>query len=346
MIALTGGGTGGHLEIARLLKEAFRAEGNAPIFIGSSHGQDRRWFGDDEGFAARYFLKTRGVVDRRPAGSLRSLVMIARVIPTAASILERHAVRAVVNVGSYAAAPASFAAVWRRIPLFIHENGAKISPLSRLLRPSAAGFFSSYGEDSPVTDFPVDRTFFDTARPRTQVERILFLGGSQGATFINDFALAAAPTLQRLGIAIAHQTGATDFDRVQGGYRALRIAADVFAFDPAMAPRMAAADLAVSRAGGGTLWQLAANGLPTLFVPFPYAARDHQYENARFLADRRAAFVARQAELSIDVLLSVLRADLRAISTGLMTQVNPGGAERIAQYVLSRLARRGQEDRE
>ncbi len=345
MIALTGGGTGGHLEIARLLKEAFRAQGIAPIFVGSTHGQDRRWFGDDEGFVARYFLNTRGVVDRGPAGRIVSLAMIARATRTAANILRRHAVRAVVNVGSYAAAPASFAAAWRRIPLFIHENGANVSPLSRLLRPSAAGFFSSYGEDSPVTDFPVDRTFFDTARPRTRVERILFLGGSQGATFINDFALAVAPTLQGLGIAIAHQTGETDFDRVRARYRALRIAADVFAFDRVMAPRMAAADLAVSRSGGGTLWQLAANGLPTLFVPFPYAARDHQYENARFLVDRRVAFVARQTELDLDLLLSVLQADLRSISIGLMALVKPGGAEQIVQYVLDRLGRQGQGDR-
>ena len=337
MIVLTGGGTGGHLEVARLLKEAFRTRGVAPILIGSTCGQDQRWFDNDDGFAARYFFDTRGVVDRGPAGGVVSLALIVRATVTALGVLKRHAAKAVVNVGSYAAAPASLAALLRRIPLFIHEPSAVVSPLNRLLRPYAAGFFSSYGDESPVPDFPVDRAFFDLARPRTRLSRILFLGGSQGARFLNDFALAVAPTLQRMGIAITHQTGEADFDRVHAGYQALGVSAAVFAFDRAMARRMAQADFAVSRSGGGTLWELVANGLPTLFVPFPHAARDHQYRNARFFVDRRLGFVARQPELDLDLLLSVLRCDLHAISMGLMTLIKPDGAERIAEYVLRRL---------
>ena len=337
MIVLTGGGTGGHLEVARLLKEALRARRVAPIFIGTARGQDQRWFGNDDGFSARYFLNTRGVVDRGSAGAVVSLALIARAAVTAAGILKHSAAKAVVDVGSYAAAPASLAAVIRRIPLFIHEPSAVVSPLNRLLRPYAAGFFSSYGDASPVPDFPVDRAFFDLARPRTRVGRIVFLGGSQGARFINDFALEVAPTLRRMGVAITHQTGEADFSRVQAGYQALHVEVDTFAFDRAMAPRMASADFAVSRAGGGTVWELAANGLPALFVPFPHAARDHQYRNGRFFADRRLGFVARQPELDLDRLLSALRCDLHTISTGLMALNKPGGAERIAEYVLNRL---------
>jgi UDP-N-acetylglucosamine--N-acetylmuramyl-(pentapeptide) pyrophosphoryl-undecaprenol N-acetylglucosamine transferase len=337
MIVLTGGGTGGHLEVARLLREAFRGRGIAPIFIGSARGQDRRWFGSDDGFAARYFLDTRGVMDRGLAGRAASLGLIARATGTAFGILRRHGASAVVNVGSYAAAPASLAAALRRLPLFIHEPSAVTSPLTRLLSPCCAGTFSSYGEASAVADFPVDRAFFDLARPRTRVGRILFLGGSQGAQFINDFALTVAPTLRRMGVAISHQTGEMDFARVRAGYRSLGVDAEVFAFDRPMAPRIAAADLAVSRSGGGTLWQLVANGLPTLFIPFPYAARDHQYHNARFFADRRLGFVARQSEADLDLLLGVIRSDLREISLGLMSRIKPGGAARIAEYVLSRI---------
>jgi UDP-N-acetylglucosamine--N-acetylmuramyl-(pentapeptide) pyrophosphoryl-undecaprenol N-acetylglucosamine transferase len=339
MIVLTGGGTGGHLEVARLLKEAFRTRRVAPIFIGTVRGQDQRWFSNDDGFSARYFLNTRGVVDRGKAGTVVSLVLVARAAVTAAGILKRSAAKAVIDVGSYAAAPASLAAVIRRIPLFIHEPSAVVSPLNRLLRPYAAGFFSSYGDASPVPDFPVDQAFFDMARPRTRVGRIIFLGGSQGARFINDFALEVAPTLRRMGIAIIHQTGEADFSRVQAGYQALNVDADTFAFESPLTPRMASADFAVSRAGGGTVWELAANGLPTLFVPFPHAARDHQYRNARFFVDRRLGFVARQSELDLDRLLSALRCDLHTISTGLMTLNRLGGAERIAEYVLNRLGR-------
>lgn len=341
MIALTGGGTGGHLEVVRLLKQAFGSRGIATIFIGSSHGQDRRWFDSKAGFAGRYFLPTRGVVDRSPLKSLFSLALIGRASLAAVAILKRHGIGAVVNVGSYAAAPASFAAVLCRIPLFIHEASAKASPLTRLLRRHTAGYFNSYGAKSPVIDFPVDQAFFDTARPRRQVRRVIFLGGSQGAMFINDFALSCAPALTQMGIAITHQTGRRDFERVRAGYRDTGIQADVFAFDRAIVARMAAADLAVSRAGGGTLWELVANGLPTLFVPFPHAARDHQYHNARFLADRGLGFVARQSALDLERLRAVLAADLHAISTGLMRLIRPGGADRIADYVMNWISGQG-----
>jgi UDP-N-acetylglucosamine--N-acetylmuramyl-(pentapeptide) pyrophosphoryl-undecaprenol N-acetylglucosamine transferase len=338
VIVVTGGGTGGHLEVARLLRDGFGRRGVPSVFIGTTRGQDRRWFPTDDGFAVRYFLDTRGVVDRGPAARLASLVLILRATATALRLLRRHAAQAVVNVGSYAAAPASFAAVLRRTPLFIHEPSARVSPLSRLLRPYAAGVFSSYEAGSPVTAFPVDRRFFDLARPRTEVRRILFLGGSQGARSLNDFALAVAPALRGLGIAIVHQAGEADFARVAAGYQQLHIAADVFPFDRAMARRMAAADLAVSRSGGGTLWELVANGLPTLFVPFPHAARDHQYHNARFFVDRGLAFVARQPDLGLDTLLAAMRADVLAMSLKLMAFNEPDGAEQMADVILQRLA--------
>jgi len=341
MIALTGGGTGGHLEVVRLLQAAFYRRGIATIFIGSAHGQDRGWFEGDRGFADTYFLPTRGVVDRGPLKSLLSLAMIARASLTAAAILKRHGIGAVVNVGSYVAAPASFAAVLCRIPLFVHEASAKPSPLTLMLRRHTAGYFNSYGAPSPVTDFPVDQAFFDAARTRRQVKRVIFLGGSQGAMFINDFALACAPALTQSGIAITHQTGWRDFERVRAGYRAIGVEADVFAFDRAIVARMAAADLAVSRAGGGTLWELVANGLPTLFVPFPHAARDHQYHNARFLADRGLGFVTRQSALNLERLRAVIAADLHAISTGLMRLVRPGGAGRIADYIMNWISGQG-----
>lgn len=340
MIVLTGGGTGGHLEVARLLRDAFQRRGVPSVFIGTTRGQDQRWFPADDGFAARYFLDTRGVVDRGPAARLASLGLIVRATATALRVIRRHAAQAVVNVGSYAAAAASFAAVVRRIPLFIHEPSARVSPLSRLLRPYAAGFFSSYDDGSPVTAFPVDRVFFDLARPRTEVRRILFLGGSQGARSLNDFALAVAPALRNLGIAIVHQAGEADFARVSAGYQSLNIPVDVFPFDRAMAPRMAAADLAVSRSGGGTLWELVANGLPTLFVPFPHAARDHQYHNARFFVDRGLAFVARQPDLDLDTLRAAMQANILAMSMRLMAFNAPGGAEQIVEFMLQRLAGR------
>jgi len=334
MIVLTGGGTGGHLTGIRALKDAFIKEGVDPIFIGSIHGLDRKWFAEEAGFAARYFLNTRGVVNRRLLGKIVSFAMIARETITAIGILKQHKVKAVLSVGGYPAAAASFAATVRRISLFIHEHNVSVSHLHRIMMPYAQELFSSYDGRSPVLDYPVDMTFFDGRRRRNHVQRVLFLGGSQGASFINDFALAVAPVLDRRGIAITHQTGKPEFKRVKTAYEAMNVDADCFAFDRDLASRMVQADFAVTRAGAGTLWETAANGLPALFIPYPYAARDHQYYNAKHFADQGLGFVARQSEVNSDILLAALKCDARSISSRLMALIRPGGAEKIVQHVL------------
>ena len=337
MIALTGGGTGGHLSSLRVLKKAILELGTAPTFIGSTYGQDRRWFACEEGFAACYFLNTRGVVNRNPLGKAVSLSKIALAAAAAMRILRRHHVKAVLSVGGYAAAPASFAAVSLRIPLFIHEHNAVIGGLHRVLLPLAQTLFSSYDNGSPVRDYPVDAAFFNKRRVRRSVLRVLFMGGSQGARYINNFALSAAPFLDERGIDVSHQTGERDYRYVKARYRSLNVNADIFPFDSAMADRMSQADLAVSRAGAGTVWELAANGLPALFVPYPYAVRDHQYLNANYFAKQRLGWVTRESSLKLEMLFSALRSDIGEVSSRLIAMIRPGGAQEMAEYVMGHI---------
>jgi UDP-N-acetylglucosamine--N-acetylmuramyl-(pentapeptide) pyrophosphoryl-undecaprenol N-acetylglucosamine transferase len=89
----------------------------------------------------------------------------------------------------------------------------------------------------------------------------------------------------------------------------------------------------VARAGASTLWELAANGLPTLFIPYPYAAGDHQYYNAKFLVDKSAAWVIRESKLNKKKVLDQLREDLRPISQKLMDLSDPDGAVEIARLI-------------
>jgi len=331
-VLLTGGGTGGHLAIVRAVGEALWARGEAPLYVGSESGQDRAWFGDERRFALRLFLPTGGVVNRRGFEKIRALARIWRASDEVASVIKAHRVGAVLSVGGFSAAPASLAALRAGIPLFIHEQNAVPGTLNRLLRPFCRAFFSSYEE--PRIDYPVARSFFESARTRRRIGKVIFLGGSQGARAINDFALEAAPHLMRRGVGIIHQTGDRDHARVVEAYRKLGVDADVFAFDTALHRRMAEADLAVSRAGASTLWELAANRLPTLFVPYPHAVKDHQYHNARHLLKKGAGWVVRQEALRVSHLLDLDDDAVASVSDRLEGMITPGGADSIADALL------------
>jgi UDP-N-acetylglucosamine--N-acetylmuramyl-(pentapeptide) pyrophosphoryl-undecaprenol N-acetylglucosamine transferase len=333
-ILLTGGGTGGHLAIVRSVKEALFRRGIRPCYIGSESGQDRAWFGEDAEFEAKLFLPTRGVVNQRGFGKLASMAQVFKAMLQARRFIKAHGIEAVLSVGGFSAAPASFAAILTGTPLFIHEQNAVSGRLNRLLKPFAKRFFSSYGEDR--TDYPVSDIFFETARRRERVETVIFLGGSQGARAVNAFALELAPELARRGIGIIHQTGAGEYERVAEAYRRIGVEADVFAFDRALHAKIAKADFAVSRAGASTLWELAANRIPALFIPYPYAAGDHQYHNARYLAERGAGWVVREEALEPARFWEILESDLAAVSDRLGTAIGRNGVETIVDALLER----------
>ena len=150
MVAITGGGTGGHLAIANALKEELNARGLKPIYIGSQNGQDKAWFEDDNGFDQTYFLDSKGVVNKRGIKKLLVLKDIISSAFTCRGIFKKHKVKAVFCVGGYSAAPASFASILSRTPIYIHEQNAVIGTLNKLLKPFSKEFFSSYDKNSKV----------------------------------------------------------------------------------------------------------------------------------------------------------------------------------------------------
>jgi UDP-N-acetylglucosamine--N-acetylmuramyl-(pentapeptide) pyrophosphoryl-undecaprenol N-acetylglucosamine transferase len=330
---ITGGGTGGHLAIARALQEALITRGHEALFIGSTSGQDRMWFEEHSGFSHAYFLATTGVVNRKGWGRVAALWRIFKAFLQARRILKRHEADAVISVGGFSAAPASLAALSRGVPLFIHEQNAVSGRLNRLLKPFAKRFFSSYDAASPIRDYPVSGELFERARLRHSVETVIFLGGSQGAAFINDLALSAAPRLRERGIAIIHQCGERDYERVKGAYAELGIEAELYGFTKELPALLERSDLAVSRAGASTLWELCASGIPALYIPYPHAAADHQYHNARFLVEQGLAWCERQGEGVEGLFLSLLDEPLEERSRALMELCRPEGAEHMIQII-------------
>jgi len=334
-VVITGGGTGGHLKVAKAFERELLERGVHCIFIGSINGQDKQWFNEDHDVRKAIFLDTQGVVNKGFLGKIKSLYKIFKAMMHCQDIFDSVDVKTVISVGGFSAAPATFASLFTsNCKLYIHEQNSVMGKLNTLTSRFATEVFSSYDKNSLVKDYPVDMEFFDEARIREKVKRVIFLGGSQGAVFINEFALKVAPKLNEMNIKIIHQTGQHDFDRIKSKYESLGIKADVFDFDTNIAKKMGKADFAVSRSGASTLWELSANALPTLFIPYPYAAKDHQYFNAKFLVEKNLCFIKRENELSTEYFFECLNSDIHLKSKGLVNSILLNGIKSMVDVIL------------
>ncbi len=332
-IVMTGGGTGGHLAIIKAVKEQLKGE--ELIYIGSTKGQDKQWFEEDDDFKEKYFFDTRGVINQRGLGKLKSLWMMIQAMGEARKLLKKHEAKVVFSVGGFSSAATAFAAKSMGIPLVIHEQNAALGSLNKLMKPYAKAFISSYLEESPIKAYPIKEIFFENAHLRSEIKTIMFLGGSQGAKAINELALSLAPELKNRGMKIIHQAGANNIDEVEKAYEDLGIEAEVFGFTTKLADYMNEADFAIARAGASTLWELSATALPTLFIPYPYAASDHQFYNAQFLVEKELAWLMREDAIDVDKVLAMLDEDMETKSKGLMEIVEKNGSYKIAQYIKS-----------
>jgi len=167
------------------------------------------------------------------------------------------------------------------------------------------------------------------------------MGGSQGASKVNELALGAVPALRQAvpDLQFMHLTGTNDLEKVRAGYQAHHVPALVRAFSDEMPVALAAADVAVSRAGASSLAELASRRLPAVLIPYPSAADNHQYFNALAFAHSRAARMLQQEAatpaLLADELLDLLDASKRsAMQQALAAWHVPGASAQIADRIL------------
>lgn len=319
--------------IAEALVEAAIIKGHEVIFIGSTSGQDRKYFEKNSSFSHVYFLETTGVVNQKGFKKFTALLKIFKAFMKARKILKQHNIQATYSVGGFSAAPASFASLSRFIPLFIHEQNAVEGRLNSLLKPLAKRYISAYDSNSPIQGYPVKEIYFKNTRIRENIKTVIFLGGSQGAKAINDLALLVAKELNAKGIRIIHQAGEKDFSRVKEAYEKLGVDVELYGFTKELPSLIADADLAVSRSGASTLWELTANGLPAFFIPYPYAAGDHQFYNAKFIVDNELGWCKREGENLEELLLAVLDENMSDKSKKLIEFGNDAVAAKMIKDV-------------
>ena len=314
-VVIAGGGTGGHLYPGiAVARELLRRRPDSVItFAGTARGIEARVI-PREGFELD-LLRSTGLKGMSPGALVRGVGLLPLSGADAWGILSRRRPHLVIGVGGYSSGPVVALAAARRIPTLLLEQNAAPGftnrVLARVVSAAAVTFASTvgyFGRRGFVAGNPVRPEFFTESvrHPAGLPAKVLIFGGSQGSHAINVAGVAAAPRLAAHGgrVAITHQTGERDLEFVRDGYRRAGLDARVEPFLFAMEREITSADLVICRAGATTLAELTAAGRPSVLVPLPTAADDHQRKNAEVLREAGAAEVIEQKDLTGDHLAS------------------------------------------
>ncbi len=288
-----------------------------------------------------------GFPRRLGLGLLRALWQSVRAPFACARILGRRRPDVVLGGGGYVAGPMVLAARLRGIPAALTEADAHLGLANRLAAPFARRVFLAYetdgraGEKYRVVGRPIPVAHLGSDRfaarerfglPHDRAVLAVF-GGLAGAQALNLFAVDA---FGGTGPAVLHISGARDFEAVRS--RVTRSDYFLLPSTEHFGDALAAADLAISRAGG-TVWELAAAGTPSILVPYPHATADHQTLNARHFERGGGAIVVDQSELArIPALVHELLGDparLEEMSVAMRSLARPDAAEVIADELVA-----------
>jgi UDP-N-acetylglucosamine--N-acetylmuramyl-(pentapeptide) pyrophosphoryl-undecaprenol N-acetylglucosamine transferase len=328
------------LAVAREL----RRRGHGVYFVGTERGIEGRLV-PAEGFELRKIEV--GGLNQVSIG--RKVQTLARLPFTTAGCLGLP-MSGVFSMGGYVAGPPVMAALLRRVPVVIMEPNAVPGFTNRIISPFVARALVSFAETAAyfpkgrteITGLPVREEFFAIAPARRgDVLNVLITGGSQGSRTLNRAARESWPLFRKAGlpVRIVHQTGGGAFEETRESFKEAGLAGEIVRFITDMPAAFAAADLVVCRSGAGTVSELAAAGRPSVLVPFPFAADDHQTRNAEAMQRGGAALLVRDAELYGEKLFAAVR-DLAAASGTLERMgaaaralARPGAAARAADIL-------------
>lgn len=320
-IIIAGGGTGGHLFPGIAIAQEFMARNpnSNVLFVGTGIPFETSIL-SELGFKHAK-ITAAGIKGRGTAQQALSIAKIPKGIFESIMILKRFKPDLVIGVGSYAAGPLVTGAWLLGIRIALHEQNILMGITNRILSRLADQIFISF-ENTPLelngrkvhlTGNPVRKEIlqrngnqkvstvegFGKQRPFT----VLIIGGSQGAHGINLAVMEAVEHIQEKDdFFFIHQTGVQDETMVKAAYQRCDIAGKVQAFFVDMARQYQQADLVICRAGATTVAEITAIGKGVVFIPFPFAADNHQVLNARTLTNAAAAEIILQKDLSGRVL--------------------------------------------
>ena len=367
-VVIMAGGTGGHVFPALAVAGELRQRGFTVSWLGTRRGLESKLV-PAAGIDIDW-LDVRGLRGNGMLGWLLAPWRITHAVIQAWSALRARGADAVLGMGGFAAGPGGLAAWLLRRPLVIHEQNSVAGLTNRLLSRIATtvleGFPNTFTDTTgarycgnpvrqDIAALPQQEQRFSG---RTGPLRLLVLGGSQGARVINQVtvdALAALPAAQRPRV--LHQAGERHYDDCLASYTAAGIDTGIDTgndtggdiqlrpFIDDMAAAYAWADLVLCRAGALTIAELAATGVASVLVPYPYAVDDHQTHNAALLVNADAAVLMQEQDLRPQWLSTYLRdlsddrATLLRMAAAARAQAKPRATAEVADYIIASMGR-------
>ena len=308
------GGTGGHIFPGIAVAEELRAQGWRIVWMGNPDGMEARIV-PQRGYETAWvrFGALRG------KGLLRKLLLPVNLLSgfwQALRALRRVQPDVVLGMGGYITFPGGMMASLLGRPLVLHEQNSVAGLANRVLAKVADRVLSGFPEVMDNAEWlgnPVRADITAVLPPteryagRSGPLRVLVVGGSLGSAALNETVPQALARLEpEARPIVVHQAGERQIEALRAAYARMQVEGELRPFIDDMAAAYADADLVICRAGALTVAELAAAGVASLLVPFPHAVDDHQTGNARFLADRGAAYLLPQTELSPDRLAGIL----------------------------------------
>lgn len=354
-LMVAGGGTGGHLFPGLAVADVWaKSPDRDAVFLGSPTGMEADVVPK---YGYPFFpLESRRLKNSSLKQRITSLLRMPFIILRAWRIMRQTRPDCVLGVGGYVSGPAVLAASLSGIPTAVAEQNARPGLTNRILGRWVRRVYTAFPEAESY--FPVRkvrmlgnpvRSAFEPSEMTEmtdlkQTRRILILGGSQGARFINETMphVLAAVAKRYDAFEVLHQSGKGRDSLVRAAYDTCGLSqVRVSAFIDDMAQEVSNAHLVIGRSGATTVAELAAVGRPAYFIPFPFAADDHQAANASSLVDCGAARMIREAQIDVETWaeeLAVLLADasrLKAMGDQARSRGVPESADEIVKDLLS-----------
>lgn len=348
---ISGGGTGGHIfpavSIANALKEL---DPEAEILFVGALGRMEMERVPQAGYKI-IGLPVRGFNRAQPWKNVSVMADLLKSLRQVKKIIKEFKPNVGVGVGGYASGAAMWQAAKMGIPILLQEQNGFAGVTNKILRNKAAKICVAYdhmerffpADKIILTGNPVRQNLLNGVRHEVKGEKnLLIIGGSLGARTINEAIKAALPKLsQAKDLHVVWQTGKVYYDKCKAAWEAAGSPTNIECLDflSDMPDRYAQADLVISRAGASSISELCLLGKPSILVPSPNVAEDHQTHNAMALVNKEAAVLVRDVEAAEKLIPTALeliqnKKRLEQLHTNVLQLAQTDSAKRIAEEVM------------
>lgn len=325
---ITGGGTGGHIYPAIAIANKIKKENtNAQIlFVGTEKGLESELV-PKNGYDIKK-ITVSGFNRKKLLSNFKTIQKVMKGFKESNKIINEFKPDIVIGTGGYVCGPVVLAASLKGIKTFIHEQNAYPGVTNKILSKFVNKIFISFEESrkyfktkekTVITGNPLRQDFLDQnakqARKKLSLSKddfaIICFGGSRGAEKINETMIKVIEVLNKIdNIKLFFITGKVHYDSIMNKMKSrnIKLSDNIKVLDYVhnMSDYMCACDLVISRAGALTIAEINASGKPSILIPSPYVTGNHQYHNAKVVADHGGAYIVEEKDLNEEKIISII----------------------------------------